>query len=78
MTPLPGWPRLLDRAMAAAYAGVSGETFDHEFRPHLTEMKVGRAGRGIRFCRHQLDQVIDRRRDGTPSLADREKALETL
>lgn len=34
-------PRLLSRAEAATYCGVTAETFDHYVRPHVRAIEIG-------------------------------------
>lgn len=54
---LPGWPRLLDRAMAAAYLGVSVWQIDDWRREGVIPDYL----RGMkRFDRNAIDAAIDR------------------
>jgi len=73
---LPGWSRLLNRELAAAYCGVSGSTFDLQIRPHLLLFRIDE--RGFRFDRYDVDRYIDRMIDGAPGYLDAQKALDSL
>ena len=58
---LPGWPRLLSRAQAAAYLGVSAGTLD----THVAVVSLRVGGRRV-WDRHALDDFVD-------ALGDRRK-----
>jgi hypothetical protein len=53
--PLPGWPRLLPRELAAAYCGVAVNTF-------LAHVPVAcvRIGTKPLYDRHAIDEWLDR------------------
>jgi hypothetical protein len=65
---MPYWPRFLSREQAAAYLGVSAETFDDEVEEGLwpAGMRRGKQGRRITWDRVALDRAADRANDLTP------------
>ena len=58
---LPGWPRLLDRDQAAAYAGLSPNAFDAEVSAGTfpAPFPLGRVRRNL-WDKRALDAVMDR------------------
>lgn len=59
LTTLPEWPRLLSEDQAAAYCGVTAETF----RRHVPVTRR-RLGRRVLFDRHEIDRWLDQADDG--------------
>lgn len=64
--PLPGWPRLLTRDLAAAYVGVSPSLFDAEVKRGVWPQPLRRSVEGrSNNPRLTWDRVaLDRRLDG--------------
>lgn len=75
--PLPDWPRLMDRRLAAAYFSVSEDSFDRLVQtgqltpvslPFRRHQKTGRGTTGLcrrtLFDRLQLDEAAERFRRG--------------
>lgn len=62
ITDLPAWPRLLPRALAAAYVGVSPNQFDLEVQEGVwpAALPRGRKGGKLTWDRVQLDAAVDR------------------
>lgn len=61
---LPDWPRLLSRAQAAEYAGVSPNTFDR----HIKVAPL-RFGKRVLYDRLAIDRFIDTLSGAKPSRA---------
>ncbi|KAA5606347.1 helix-turn-helix domain-containing protein [Roseospira marina] len=54
LSTLPNWPRLLSEQQAAAYCGVTGETF----RRHIP-VAPRRLGRRVLYDRRDIDRWLD-------------------
>lgn len=60
-------PRLIRLRSAPFYLGMDKNRFNHEVRPYLSEIPIGK--QGIAYCRLELDAWVDQhiRRNGRPA-----------
>jgi hypothetical protein len=72
---LPAWPRLLNKALAAAYCSSSPGHFDTHIAPHITNIRIGYS---VRFDKHEIDKFIDRKQQRAAGYTTAEEALENL
>lgn len=56
---LPDWPRWLSAKLAAAYVGVSENTFSDEVKADIWPKPTPR-GKSKFWCRHALDEASDK------------------
>jgi hypothetical protein len=55
LSDLPDWPRLMTRAVAAAYMGVSVDVFIRRYEPSIRPREL----KPFRYDRRDLDNFID-------------------
>lgn len=71
---LPGWPRLLQREMAARYLSMSVPKFHEEITLGNLPASIMIGGRE-HWCRKALDAAVDRLVNGEAEVPDYEREL---